>query len=141
NMGGAQFVFPEPAIKGRIDYTSNNEYKTKEDAALTVTVRNEGLEKEITLLGGPKKMGVPHSFKLGKLEYTLIYGSKTYELPFAVKLNDFIAAKYPGTEKSYAAFESKVTVIDKESGNFDAHIFMNNVLDHRGYRFFQASFD
>jgi len=141
NMGGAQFVFPEPAIKGRIDYTSNNDYKTKEDAALTVTVRNEGLEKEITLLGGRKKMGVPHSFKLGKLEYTLIYGSKTYELPFAVKLNDFIAAKYPGTEKSYAAFESKVTVIDKESGNFDAHIFMNNVLDHRGYRFFQASFD
>lgn len=141
NMGGAQFVFPEPAIKGRIDYKSNEDFKTKEDAALTLTVKNEGLSREITLLGGPKKMGVPQSFQLGKLEYTLIYGSKTYELPFGVKLNDFIAKKYPGTEKSYESFESKVTVIDKESGDFDAHIYMNNVLDHKGYRFFQASFD
>ena len=141
NMGGAQFVFPEPAIKGRIDYKSDNDFKTKEDAALTLNLKSEGQNKEITLLGGPKKMGVPQSFKVGSLEYTLIYGSKVYELPFAIKVNDFIAEKYPGTEKSYASFESKVTVLDKEKGNFDARIFMNNVLDHRGYRFFQASFD
>jgi hypothetical protein len=47
-------------------------------------------------------------------------------LPFKIKLNDFIAEKYPGTEKSYSAFESKVTVQDKEP--FDARIYMNNVL-------------
>lgn len=141
NMAGTRFVFPDAPINGKIAYESNNDYKTKENAALTVTVKSEGQEKEVTLLGGPKKMGVPQSFKLGNLEYTIIYGSKTYELPFSIKVNDFIAEKYPGTEKSYASFESKVTVIDKESGNFDARIYMNNVLDHKGYRFFQASFD
>jgi len=142
NVANARFVFPEPAIRGKVDYISNNDYKTKEESALTLVVKSEGQEHEVTLRGGKSQMGVPQSFKLGKLEYTLIYGSKTYELPFAIKVNDFIANKYPGTESSYESFESKVTIEDKEEGkNFDARIYMNNVLDYRGYRFFQAGFD
>ncbi|CAM3671344.1 Cytochrome c assembly protein [Flavobacterium saliperosum S13] len=143
NLGGAQFVIPEPAIKGKIVQESNGDYKDKDtDDALVLTVRNEGKEKEVTLVGSKGKMGVPQSFKLGNLEYTLIYGSKVYETPFKIKLNDFVAAKYPGTEKSYSSFESKVTVEDTEQKTkFDARIFMNNILDYRGYRFFQASFD
>ena len=61
------------------------------------------------------------------------------ELPFEIQLNDFIAAKYPGTENSYSSFESKVTVKGEEK--FDYDIYMNHVLDHQGYRFFQSSFD
>jgi hypothetical protein len=38
-------------------------------------------------------------------------------------------------QKSYSSFESKVTVQDPAE-NFDARIYMNNVLDHQGYRFF-----
>ena len=34
---------------------------------------------------------------------------------------------------------SKVSV--KDNNSFDYDIYMNHVLDHRGYRFFQASFD
>lgn len=143
NMGGTQFVIPEPAMKGKIVMESNGDYKDKEtDDALVLTVTNEGKEKEVTLVGSKGKMGNPQSFKLGNLEYTLLYGSKVYETPFSVKLNDFIAAKYPGTEKSYSSFESQVTIDDKEQNNkFDARIYMNNILDYRGYRFFQASFD
>lgn len=142
NVANSQFVFPEPAIKGKIDYVAGKDYKTKENSALTVVVKSEGQEKEVTVLGGKARMGIPQSFKQGKLEYTIIYGSKVYELPFAIKVNDFIAEKYPGTESSYSSFESKVTVIDKEkSKTFDTRIFMNNILDYRGYRFFQASFD
>ncbi|OIQ18721.1 MAG: cytochrome C biogenesis protein [Flavobacterium sp. MedPE-SWcel] len=142
NLGGSRFVFPEPAMKGKVVYESNNDYKTREDGALTVIVNAEGEQKEVTLLGNKGKMGVPQSFKMGSLEYTLIYGSKVHELPFSIKVNDFIAKKYPGTESSYASFESKTTVIDKEKNNtFDADIYMNNILDYRGYRFFQSSFD
>ncbi|WP_442787447.1 cytochrome c biogenesis protein CcsA [Flavobacterium suncheonense] len=143
NMGGTQFVFPEPAMKGKIVMESNGDFKDKNtDDALVLTVSNEGKEKEVTLVGSKGKMGEPQSFKLGNLEYTLQYGSKVYETPFSVKLNDFIASKYPGTEKSYSAFESRVTIDDKEQNNkFDARIYMNNILDYRGYRFFQASFD
>ncbi len=140
NMGGAQFVFPEVAVRGQKGFTSNNDYTDKQtDDALTVEVSHNGESKVVTLTGAKGKMGEPKSVTLGGLDFTLFYGSKVYTLPFKVKLNDFIASKYPGTEKSYSSFESQVTVLDEKP--FDARIFMNNVLDHKGYRFFQASFD
>ena len=141
NMGGAQFVFPDPAIEGVQEYISNNDYLDKKtDDVLIVKVLAEGKEKVVTLIGSKGKMGEPQSFKLGSLEYTLFFGSKVYTTPFNVQLNDFIAQKYPGTEKSYSSFESKVTVLDGKE-KFDARIFMNNILDYKGYRLFQASFD
>lgn len=142
NVAGAQFVFPEPIIKGKMVYESSKDYKTKDDSALILDVIVGDETHEVTLIGGLAKVGVPQSFKLGNLEFTLMYGSKAYQLPFSVKVNDFIAEKHPGTESSYKSFESKVTVIDKEKNNtFDTRIYMNNVLDYRGYRFFQASYD
>ncbi|WP_298223490.1 cytochrome c biogenesis protein CcsA [Flavobacterium sp.] len=141
NVGGSQFVFPEAAMKGFKIYKSNNDFKAKKhDDALILTVKSQGKEKEITLLGAKGKAGEPQVFSLGKLDFTLSFGSKVYDLPFQIRLNDFIASKYPGTEKSYAAFESKVTVIDKAKTT-DARIYMNHILDFGGYRFFQSSFD
>jgi cytochrome c-type biogenesis protein CcsB len=140
NVGGAQFVFPELAVKGIKTLKSNNDFadKNSEDA-LVVSVNSQGTSKTVTLKGSKGKVGEPEVVTIGKLEYTLFYGSKVYKLPFNIKLNDFIATKYPGSEKSYAAFESQVTVEDKGE-KFDARIFMNHVLDHKGFRFFQASF-
>ncbi|MFP9115726.1 cytochrome c biogenesis protein CcsA [Flavobacterium sp. RHBU_3] len=145
NVAGAMFVLPEHAIKGKVSYEFNGDYKTKEESALTVTVKSQGEEKEVTLMGGIQKVGVPVAFKIGKLDFTLIYGSKTYDLPFDVTLNDFIANRYPGMEgmsAGYSSFESKVTINDTEKKEkFDYHIYMNHVLDYRGYRFFQSGFD
>ena len=141
NVGGAQFVFPEKAILGVKAYISNNDYKDKStDDVLVVNLTSAGQTKQVTMVGSKGKMGEPQSFKLGNLEFTMYYGSKVYQTPFKVKLNDFIAQKYAGTEKNYSAFESKVTVLDAQK-KFDARIFMNNVLDYKGYRLFQASFD
>ena len=141
SIGEKRFVFPDPATRGVIDYESNNDYKAKtHEDALVLTVRAEGQEKEVTILGSKGKIGEPKTVKIGDKEYSVFYGSKAYVLPFKIKLNDFIAEKYPGTEKSYSSFESKVTVQDPAE-NFDARIYMNNVLDHQGYRFFQSSFD
>jgi len=141
SIGDIRIVFPDPAIRGIVDYESNNDYKAKSHSdALIVKVKAEGQEKEVRLLGSKGSLGEPQTIKIGKIEYSLFYGSKAYVLPFKVKLNDFIATKYPGTEKSYSAFESKVTVQDSAE-TFDAQIYMNHVLDHKGYRFFQSSFD
>ena len=141
SIGDIRIVFPDPAVRGIVDYESNNDYKAKSHSdALIVKVKAEGQEKEVRLLGSKGSLGEPQTVKIGKIEYSLFYGSKAYVLPFKVKLNDFIATKYPGTEKSYSAFESKVTVQDSTE-TFDARIYMNNVLDHKGYRFFQSSFD
>ena len=141
NVGGTQFVFPEPATKGVITYVAKNNYKAKtHEDALVLNLYAEGQNKEVTLLGTKGSVGESKVVKIGNLEYTFFFGSKAYTLPFNIKLNDFKAQKYPGTEKSYSAFESDVTVSDSKS-KFDAKIYMNHILDHQGYRFFQSSFD
>lgn len=141
NLGVTQFVLPDLPSKGRIDLVSNGNYKDQmTEDALIVTLRSQGKEEEITLKGKAGRMGTPQAVTIGGLDFTLMFGSKVYETPFEIRLNKFIAAKHPGTEKSYAAFESQVTVLDPD-GDFDARIYMNNVLDHKGYRFFQAQFD
>ena len=140
SIGEMRFVFPDPAVKGVVDYESENDFKAKtHEDALVLKVKADGQEKTVTILGSKGKIGDSKTVKIGNIDYTFFYGSKAYILPFKIKLNDFIAQKYPGTEKSYSSFESKVTVMDKEP--FDARIYMNNVLDHEGYRFFQSSFD
>lgn len=140
SIGEMRFVFPDPTVKGIVDYQSDNDYKAKtHEDALTVKITAEGEEKTVTVVGSKGKIGEPKTVRIGKIDYTFFYGSKAYILPFKVKLNDFIAQKYPGTEKSYSSFESKVTVEDEKP--FDARIYMNNVLDHKGYRFFQSGFD
>ena len=96
----------------------------------------------MTLLGGKGRFEYSDPVTIGGLTFRAAYGSKIHELPFSITLNDFIAEKYPGTEQGYASFMSRITVHDStgEGRPFDYDIYMNHVLDHRGYRFFQASF-
>ncbi|MEY4038554.1 MAG: hypothetical protein RIR67_864, partial [Bacteroidota bacterium] len=141
SIGEKRFVFPDPPTKGVIAYESNNDFKAKtHEDALMITIKAEGQEKEVTILGSKGKIGEPQTVKIGNKDYSFFYGSKAYVLPFKIQLNDFIAKKYPGTEKSYSAFESQVTVKDSLE-TFNAQIYMNHVLDYKGYRFFQSSFD
>ena len=142
-IGNQVLVFPDPVIKGVFDVVEKSEIlKTNNDEdglVLNVTANDE--TKRVSLLGG---VGTNNAFKkvtIGGLDFHFKYGPKVLELPFSIKLNDFIAKRYPGTEKTYSAFESKVTVLDEQEGDFDFHIYMNNILNHRGYRFFQSSFD
>jgi cytochrome c-type biogenesis protein CcsB len=141
NMGGAQFVFPDQPIRGDKTWIPKIDYKAKtHEDALVLSVESQGQTQEITVLGSKGKEGIPVNVKLGKLDFTLAYGSKVYTTPFQVQLIDFKALKYPGTEKSYSAFQSDVKVIDgKHKENHE--IYMNHVLDYKGYRFFQSSFD
>ncbi|AWM14512.1 cytochrome C biogenesis protein [Flavobacterium sediminis] len=143
NVGGAQFVFPEMAKRGKVAYVSNNNFKDKQsDDILMVKVKSQGQEEKFTLVGSRGKMGIPQTVTLGKLDFTLFFGSKVYELPFSIKLEDFIADKYPGTEKSYSAYKSKLSITDNEENKvFKDSVFMNHILDYRGFRFFQAGFD
>ena len=143
NIGGAQFVFPDEAVKGELVMKSNNDFKDKQTSdALVVKVISQGKEELLTLIGSKGQQGVPQSVKIGNLEFTLFFGSKVYNTPFEIKLDDFIADKYPGTEKNYSAFKSLVEVQDKEENKtIKDSIYMNNVLDYRGFRFFQAGFD
>jgi len=140
NLAGMQFVFPEPIIMGEkgVVPVSDNERTEDSSDALVVNISVGEEHKELALLGGKGPASFADKVSLGGIDFSLKYGSKEYQLPFRVKLNDFIAEKYPGTQTAYKSFMSKVTIEDERS--FDYDIFMNHVLDHEGYRFFQASF-
>ena len=62
-----------------------------------------------------------------------------HTLPFSIELKKFTLSRYPGS-MSPSSYESEVIVhVDGQSRN--ERIFMNNVLNVKGYRFFQASYD
>ncbi|MEO0572675.1 MAG: cytochrome c biogenesis protein CcsA [Bacteroidota bacterium] len=140
-MAGMQFVIPEPLARGSYGVVKvpDNEATEQTQDALVISIGTNGQVVEKKLLGGKGFSDFADQFSLGGLDFTLRYGSKVHELPFSVQLNDFIAEKYPGTINSYKSFMSKVTVEDARPYDYD--IFMNHILDHRGYRFFQSGFD
>ena len=138
SIAGLQFVVPDGIVKGEYEIVKSEEEETNQNA-LILKVSSGDESKVIELFGGK---GITDNFeriRVSGLDFSLKYGSIVSKLPFSIQLNDFIAEKYPGTEKSYSSFKSKVTVNDDKV--FDYDIYMNNILNHKGYRFFQASFD
>ncbi len=137
---GMQFVIPDPVITGVYDIVPIEVKDKGQQDALFINVTTKGETKEVKLLGGKGFTNEMTKISLGGLDMYFKYGSKEMKLPFSLKLNDFIAEKYPGTQNVYKSFKSKVDIVEN-STNEPYDIFMNHVLDHRGYRFFQASFD
>lgn len=66
-------------------------------------------------------------------------GVKTETLPFELELRQFRLNRYPGSQ-SPSSYESDL-IVHSDGKSFEANVYMNNVLDVKGYRFFQASYD
>ena len=87
------------------------------------------------------RTGKVKQMKLGGVHVDVRVGAKLIDLPFSIKLENFELERYPGS-MTPASYSSDVILIDKEE---DIHmpykIYMNHILDHRNYRFFQSSYD
>lgn len=143
-VGELQFVFPDLPIVGKEGIVKSKIQNKDQPDGVVLKISTQGESEIVNLIGSRGMLEPMTSAKVGNFDISVRYGSKIMELPFAIKLNDFIAEKHPGTEDrqtpSYKSFMSKVMVVDG-SNTYDYDIYMNHVLDHRGYRFFQASFD
>ena len=138
NIQGLPFVVPQYPSKGVMKTISG----VKDDKMLDVVVLDIITNKEtkrVELTGGKFNSDDTKELTLNGLNFRIWYGAKILETPFKVKLNDFQLEKYPGSE-SAASYASEVTVID-DNETFDFKIFMNHILDHKGYKLFQASYD
>jgi len=139
-IGNFQFVIPEPVIQGRMGIIQSA-VKTPENAAgIFATVRSGDEQRQIELLGGKGITSRPEEVDINGLHLKIRYGSIEHKTPFSITLQDFIAEKYPGTEQAYSAFVSEV-LVNTPTDTIAERIYMNNVLDKDGYRFFQAGFD
>ncbi|HIP19882.1 MAG TPA: cytochrome C biogenesis protein, partial [Sulfurimonas sp.] len=109
--------------------------------AFRFNVSVEGESKEVVVYGKKGTIGIATDIVIAGIKVAVAYGAKDIPIPFKIHLNDFQLDRYPGS-MSPASYASEVTLIDEEEGlNIDYRIFMNNILEHRGYRFFQASYD
>lgn len=138
NIGNLQFVVPKKGTKGKLVEVSSDDKEAHPADKLTVEVVTENDKKTIDLYGYKFAATPPEMFSMDGLNFRISYGANQLQLPFSIKLNDFQLDRYPGSEspKSYA---SEVTVMDNGE-NFDFRIFMNNILIHKGFKFFQSSY-
>jgi len=104
-------------------------------SALVFDLNYDGQSREIYAFYGTNG----HKFDLAGKEFTVNWGPKSFMLPFELKLKDFIMDRYPGSN-SPSGYKSVVDVVEGEEA-FEAQIYMNHVLDHKGFRFFQSSYD
>lgn len=135
-------VFKEVHKKVKIKQVSAPESNKSGEDALIVDVTCNDQTKEVVLFGGQGYSSNHTIFQLNNLNFSLAYGSKNLYTPFNVRLNDFELERYPGSN-SPSSYASEVTLLDNRFGGveFDQRIFMNNVMDYDGYRFFQSSYD
>jgi hypothetical protein len=66
-------------------------------------------------------------------------GHSALTMPFQVELVKFTLTRYPGS-MSPSSYESEL-LVHVDGTTRRERVYMNNVLDVKGYRFFQASFD
>jgi cytochrome c-type biogenesis protein CcsB len=98
--------------------------------------------EKIDLFAYAGAVGEVKRLKVGDVEIAFKLGAKVMPLPFSLKLIDFQLERYPGS-MSPSSYASDVELTDRSEKIVDMpyKIFMNHVLDHRSYRFFQSSYD
>lgn len=141
-LGNHNFVFSEFESSGKVTITSEDQ-KVKNDSQVAIKLNvsvNEQMQ-ETVLFGKKGLLGQYKTLNFEGLQLSASYGAKPIQLPFDITLRQFIMERYPGTDQA-ASYASEVTLIDQRTNlNMDYRIFMNNILNYDGYRFFQSSFD
>jgi cytochrome c-type biogenesis protein CcsB len=119
----------------------NGTSEEKGTSALVLNITVKDKTHKATVFGGQGYLMHVQDYHFDGLSLKIGYGEKPIELPFSIRLNDFILDRYAGS-MSPSSYASEVTLIDNSKNLKENHrIFMNNVLDYNMYRFFQSSYD
>lgn len=140
--GRNNFVFAEflPKAKQMI-VAENLKMNPSSQGAVKLKVSIDDEEQSGLIYGRSGVIGTAGEFSLSKAKILASWGAKEIKLPFDIYLKDFILQKYPGTNNP-SSYESKVILEDQANNiNDDFRIYMNNILNYGGYRFFQSSYD
>ncbi len=138
NVQGSQFVFSQIKKHTKRELVKAPVKDTGMDY-LTVKVKDGDKTTTKVISGGMGRLQVPVKFELNGLFYEIGYGSTVMSIPFKVKCRDFQLDRYPGSNAP-SSFASELTIIDGDYQK-DKRLFMNHVVDYKGYRMFQSSYD
>lgn len=124
----AMVQVPDPSGQGGIN-------------GFTAKITSGDETKRLNVFGRPGGIYQPATTTINGIHVSLSYGSVIRELPFRIHLREFQLERYPGSN-SPSSYASEITLIDEASSvERPFRIFMNNILNYNGYRFFQSSFD
>jgi cytochrome c-type biogenesis protein CcsB len=141
-MGNMSFIVKKfyESAKTILTSTSGQEGINSFDAFIAKIIV-EGESQILPVYGGRGFLSKNTETSINGVDITINYGPKKRILPFSIRLDDFQLERYPGSN-SPSSYASEVTVFD-ESKNIKMpyRIYMNNVLNYGGYRFFQSSYD
>lgn len=111
---------------------------------LQVKVSHNGEERIFSLWGGKGAITEPEPFVVGGETFYMRFGPVEMDLPFSVRLDDFVLGTYPGSDR-HSSYRSEITIYPKGANPMDGgvshSVYMNHPLDFEGYRMFQASYD
>ncbi|MDD2567612.1 MAG: cytochrome c biogenesis protein ResB, partial [Thiovulaceae bacterium] len=141
SAGGESFVVRDFKPSAKIELISDPNASPMRSGydALRFRVNVADETKEILVMGRNGVLSEPHTLAFADMNVSIFYGAKEIKLPFALHLKDFQLERYPGS-MSPSSYASEVVLLDQEQNiNMPYRIYMNHILEHRGYRFFQAS--
>ena len=140
-FGNTSLVLTNLIMNGAVSYQSYNGNDASYPDVLVVDVSNGNEAEQVFLKGGKGYTGDAEQIVMNGVTVKMSYGSQTIQLPFSLELKDFQLERYPGS-MSPSSYASEVVLIDKaDNVNRPYRIFMNHVLNYKGYRFFQSSYD
>ena len=141
-IGNSGFVFKKylPKASPALMQVQTENGMTEADA-FTAKISSGNEIRRVNVFDDQSASGIPASTTINGIKVAITYGPIIRELPFSLMLRDFQIDRYPGS-RSPSSFASEITLKDPETSTEKPfRIFMNNILNYNGYRFFQSSFD
>lgn len=141
SLNGVNFIIPNSIFKGKRVYYKGDKTEPMDKNLLDVVqieLESGNIKDTLFIKGGKGVTGYSETTQINGLHVSIGFGSKTLSTDFSIRCDDFILDRYPGSNNP-SSYESKITIIDSDKEN-QHHIYMNNVVDYKGYRFFQASY-
>lgn len=143
-VNGSSFFYTSHFDDAKLGFRKQNQIekeKKQGSAFLSVDVLYKGKRKTLLMEG---KASLPTQFAEAVYEDLMVqvgFGPILRKTPFHVGCEDFRLKKYAGSDMA-SSYEADLRIMDTLRDEFySASVYMNNVLDHGGYRFFQSSYD
>ena len=132
--GGEKINF---AIKTKLAKAKRELVSLKEGGtdALKAVLSYDGKQENVDIFIHDK----PTQVVINNTIFEASFNPMKIKLPFSIELEKFEMLRYSGSS-SPMSYSSFVKVNDGDK-SYPYHIYMNHVLDHGGYRFFQSSYD
>jgi cytochrome c-type biogenesis protein CcsB len=129
----------EKAITKWIPVPAESHSSGKEIFVFEISGENDS--QQAVVHGAINQPGKETPVDINGKKLLISYGKIMITLPFSIHLVDFQLERYPGSN-SPSSFASEVILIDQERNMEEPfRIFMNNILKHKGFRFYQSSYD